>query len=387
MSLEKELPNRVAMSQKLRIGLLFGGRSSEHIISLMSARSVLQAFDKDKYDIVPVGITKDGKWIGGDDPLRGLKNGENGDEAPEMLLLGAPHHQRALMQVSAGSSDKNLSLVDICQLDVVFPILHGPFGEDGAIQGLLELADIAYVGAGVVGSAVGMDKAIFKAVMRSADLPVLPYVLVNRSAFEQNASRVIAQVRSELTFPVFVKPCNLGSSVGISRVSDDDHLHTSLVEAARWDRRIVVEQGIDAREIEVSVLGNDDPEASIAGEVVPGREFYDYVSKYVSDDSELLIPAPISKTQMDRVRELSIAAFKAADCSGMARVDFLLDTVHGKLWLNELNTIPGFTGISMYPKLWEASGLSYSHLVDRLILLALERKDDRDKTEREYHLQ
>ena len=368
------------MADKLRIGILFGGRSGEHDISLMSARSVARAMNIDKYEVSLIGISKEGRWIGGEDPMQALSSGEEG---PEAVLLATPH-RKMLMQLSSSSESGRFNLEDVGQLDVVFPVLHGTFGEDGSIQGLFELADIAYVGSGVVGSAACMDKAIFKAIMVSGGVPVLPFMLINRSSLEVDADCVLARVEARLSYPVFVKPANLGSSVGISKANDADELLLGLFEASRWDRRIVVEQGINAREIEVSVLGNDYPQVSLAGEVQPRREFYDYVAKYVSRDTELVIPAEISDDQMAKVQELANAAFKMVDCSGMARADFLLDQESGDLWLNELNTIPGFTDISMYAKLWEASGVSYPDLIDNLIELALERKADRDKTVRNY---
>ena len=367
--------------KKIRVGIIFGGRSGEHEVSLMSAQSIMKAIDKNKYEVTLIGITKEGQWIGGEDPMQALTSGAGA--ASERALLGDPRH-RVLMSVTRQADGQAVSMSNVTELDVLFPVLHGTYGEDGTVQGLLELADIAYVGAGVVGSAVGMDKGVFKRVMQAIGVPVLAFVIVNRDDIEHDRAAVVAAVESELTYPVFVKPANLGSSVGISRATDLAELHSALEEAARWDRRIIVEQGINGREIEVSVLGNEDPRASIAGEIVPRRDFYDYKAKYVTDDSELLIPAPITPEQLEQVQAIARKAYKAIDCAGMARVDFLLDRESGELWLNELNTIPGFTQISMYPKLWEASGLSYPDLIDRLIELALERKADRDRTERSF---
>ncbi len=368
--------------KKMRIGIILGGRSGEHEVALRSARSVLEAIDRDKYEVTMIGITKQGRWIGGDDPLLALENGtEAADREPTAALLGDPANH-ALMQLCEDDYAREVSLSKVAEIDVLFPVLHGTFGEDGSVQGLFELADKAYVGAGVVGSAVGMDKGVFKAVMCAAGLPVLPAVVFNRSEYERNPDAVIRRVLQKLTFPLFVKPVNLGSSVGVTKAVDADVLRSGLDEAALWDRRLLVEQGVDAREIEVSVLGNDEPQASIAGEIVPQREFYDYEAKYISDDSELLIPAPITAAQLEQVQTMAVDAFKAVDCAGMARVDFLLDKSSGELWLNELNTIPGFTGISMYPKLWQASGLEYPELIDRLIDLAVERKAQRDNVKR-----
>ncbi len=370
------------MGRKIRVGIIFGGRSGEHEVSLMSARSVLKAINKDKYDVTLIGITKSGKWIAGDDPMRAL---ESGGEAPEAALLGEPQH-RALMQVSDRAGGRAITLSSIVELDVIFPLLHGTFGEDGTVQGLLELADLPYVGAGVVGSAVGMDKGVFKAVMQAAGIPIPKYIVALRSEIEADAQAVAAKAETQFGYPMFTKPANLGSSVGIVKAHNRSELPAALRESARWDRRVLVEQGINAREIEISVLGNDDPIASAPGEIVPEREFYDYVAKYVDEHSQLLIPAPIDEATARRAAQLAITAFKAIDAAGMARVDFLLDKDNGELYLNELNTIPGFTQISMYPKLWEASGIGYSELIDRLIELALERQAEKERTERNFEV-
>lgn len=372
--------------RKIRVGLVFGGRSGEHEVSLMSARSVIDAMDPDKYEVVTIGITKQGRWT-----LSQIRALEAGDVSLRpAVLLGDPTH-RALMQVRE-EAEQALTLSIVTELDVILPVLHGPYGEDGTVQGLLELAGIAYVGAGVVGSAVAMDKGIFKKVMQAESLPVLPYQLVLRSEWERDPYAVVQRIESALDYPIFTKPANLGSSVGICRCSDRPELEAGLREAAEFDRRIVVEQGIDAREIEVSVLGNDQPIASVAGEILPSRDFYSYEAKYLDegeDASGLLIPAPISKELMAQVQVWAIRAYKAIDCAGMARVDFLLEKegVGGnppRLYINEVNTIPGFTSISMYPKLWEASGLSYPELIDRLIELAFERNLQKNRTRISY---
>ena len=372
--------------KKMRIGILFGGRSGEHEVSIMSARSILKAIDREKYEVVMIGITKQGRWICGDDSMRILETGpEAVGSAPAAVLLADPDFN-SIFRVSERAGGREFSLSRVVELDVLFPVLHGTYGEDGTMQGFFELADIAYVGSGVLGSAVAMDKGIFKSVMRAAHLPVLPAVIFNRSEYQLDPEAIIQHVLQEMTFPLFVKPVNLGSSVGVTKASDSNALRSGLDEAARWDRRLLVEQGIEAREIEVSVLGNDVPNPSVAGEIVPGREFYDYEAKYMNDDSEFLIPAPIPDAQLERVRRLAVAAFKAADCAGMARVDFLLDKSSNELWLNELNTIPGFTNISMFPKLWKASGLEYTEIIDRLIELALERKEQRDCVEHSFEV-
>jgi D-alanine-D-alanine ligase len=369
-------------TDKIRVGVLFGGRSGEHEVSLRSARSVMRALDPSKYEVVPIGITKDGRWLAGDvDAL--TPGAPAGGRA--VTLLPEPS-EAGLMAVERPGDDLTASNLSImAELDVVFPVLHGPYGEDGTVQGLLELAGLPYVGAGVVGSAVGMDKAIFKQVMVANDLPVLPWVLCTRRQWLREPEAVIAAVETALPYPVFTKPANLGSSVGISKCHGRAELRDGLVEAARFDRRLIAEQGIHrARELEVSVLGNDDPVASLVGEVRPRREFYDYVAKYLTepgseDESELIIPAPLPAELSRQVRELALRAYRAIDCAGLARVDLLLDDHSGTLYLNEINTIPGFTNISMYPKLWEATGLSYGELLDRLIDLALERRREKDE--------
>jgi len=362
---------------KLRIGVLFGGRSGEHEVSLRSARSVMAALDRDRYEVVPIGITKEGRWVAAD--IDALASDLVAGDRRSATLLPEPA-DAALMAVDPVPGDPAASSIStITTLDVVFPVLHGTYGEDGTVQGLLELADVPFVGAGVVGSAVGMDKAIFKQVMTAAGLPVLPWVLCTRNQWRREPDAVIAAVESALPYPVFTKPANLGSSVGISKCRDHDELRAGLDEAARFDRRLVVEQGIHrARELEVAVLGNDEPVASVAGEVRPRREFYDYVAKYMAepgseDESELIIPAELAAGQAETIRELAVRAYKAIDCAGLGRVDLLLDDQSGQIYLNEINTIPGFTTISMYPKLWEATGMSYGELLDRLVDLALER--------------
>ena len=371
------------MGQKVRVGIIFGGRSGEHEVSLMSARSVLKAINKDKYNVTLIGITKEGRWIAGENPMKALENGAA--TAPAAALLGEPQF-RALMQVTEQPGGRGVTLSSITELDVIFPLLHGTFGEDGTVQGLLDLANIPYVGAGVVGSAVGMEKGVFKSLMVAHDVPVPKWIVALRSEIERDPSAVIVRAETIGPYPLFTKPANLGSSVGVVKVHGRDEFEAALKESARWDRRVLIEQGINAREIEVSVLGNDDPIASVPGEIVPSREFYDYEAKYIDEGSRLLIPAPLDSETTKRAQELAVAVFKAIDCAGMARVDFLLDKDNGELYVNELNTIPGFTQISMYPKLWEASGVSYSELIDRLIELALERQADKDRTERIYEV-
>lgn len=372
------------MTHKIRVGIIFGGRSGEHEISLASARSVMDAIDKGKYDVVPIGITKEGRWIASGDPLKALQAGEASASQPA-ALLGDPS-RRGLIPLE--DTERAVKATRVTELDVIFPVLHGPYGEDGTVQGLLDLAGIPYVGAGVTASALGMDKAIFKDVMIAHGLPIADYLAFKRKEWEADPEGVIEQIEERLGYPVFTKPANLGSSVGISKCHDRPGLARGLAEAARYDRKLLVEVAVPAaREIEVSVLGNDDPIASVPGEIIPSREFYSYAAKYldVGDKaSKLLIPAPISPEQAERVRDLAVRAYKAIDCAGMARADFLLSGQTGELYVSELNTIPGFTAISMYPKLWAASGISYPELIDRLIELALERHRDKERSETSY---
>jgi D-alanine-D-alanine ligase len=365
---------------KLRIGVIFGGRSGEHEISLMSARSVLEVLDPQRYDVIQIGISQDGSWLTGDNVLEAMEKGKT-EVLQAAALLPDPQYAGLFTIRETG---QGLKMEVLSELDVVFPILHGTYGEDGTLQGLLEMADIAYVGAGVVGSSVGMDKGIFHAVMQAHKIPVVETMVALRSELTGHLDEIIAKAEKLSEYPLFVKPANLGSSVGVSKCRSRADLLEGLMEAARYDRRILVQRGVNGREIEVSVLGNDTPQASVPGEILPSREYYSYEAKYIDNASELLIPAPIPATTTEKVKELAIAAYRAIDCHGMARVDFLLDRDCGELYLNELNTIPGFTAISMYPKLWEASGLPYPKLVDRLIELALERKAENKKTEHRY---
>lgn len=364
------------MSGRKRVGLLFGGRSGEHEVSLMSARSVAQALDKDKYDVVQIGIDHQGRWFSGEQTLPAFEAGDT--SALDRVALLAEPSGGALYRQRAGAFEPWLSL------DVVFPVLHGTFGEDGTLQGLMELADVAYVGAGVLASAVAMDKAVFKTLMRSYGVPQVEFVVLDAEGIQAQPDRALDEAEELGEYPLFTKPANLGSSVGVSKVRSRADLVEGLMDAAQYDRRVIVERGIEAREIEVSVLGNESPEVSVAGEIVPGDEFYSYRAKYMDDTSEFRIPAPVDESTMARVRELAGQAFTAIDGAGMARVDFLLDKRTGDLYLNELNTIPGFTQISMYPKLWEASGLPYPSLCDRLIDLGLARKAQKDRLVRSY---
>ena len=376
-------------NKQLRVGVIFGGRSGEHEVSLMSARAVLEALDPRKYDIIQIGIDHAGGWFSGPDVLEVLARAE-GSAGGQLDRGGATVPATILPEPALAGlyalqpAERGRLLELVSELDVIFPVLHGTFGEDGTLQGLLEIAGLAYVGAGVLGSAVGMDKGVFKDVMRAHAIPVLDWRVFLRSELDQGLQQVVERAEQLAAYPLFVKPANLGSSVGITKCRSRADLLEGLLEAARYDRRVLVERGVNGREIEVSVLGNDEPLASVPGEILPSREFYSYEAKYIDGASGLLIPAPIPFEAAQQVRELAVRAYRAIDCAGMARVDFLLDKDNGEIFLNEINTIPGFTQISMYPKLWEASGLPYPALIDRLIELALERKAERDRTERRY---
>jgi len=391
------------MAKKLRVGILFGGRSGEHEVSLLSAASILKAIDRKKFDVVPIGITKDGHWLaageannlleGDNSPVtRRLRAGDP-EATPGARLLheGIP----TLLAPEPAQSTKSLTVSSSrpagANLDVVFPVLHGTFGEDGTIQGLFELAGIAYVGSGVLGSSAGMDKDVMKRLFAQAKLPIVKHVTLLRANWEKQPRKAIAQVEATLKYPLFVKPANLGSSVGISKAHDRSELGPALALAAKYDRKLVVEQGVSgggrggqsakARELEVGVLGNDDPKTSVVGEIIPGKEFYDYEAKYLSEGSVPVIPAKLTKAETKQIREMAIAAFRACDLSGLARVDFLMEP-DGKrrIYLNEVNTLPGFTEISMYPKLWQATGVSYQDLITHLIELALERHAEKTRT-------
>ncbi|MGH9521196.1 MAG: D-alanine--D-alanine ligase family protein [Terriglobales bacterium] len=387
---------------KLRVGVLFGGRSGEHEVSLLSAASVLDALDKSKYEVVPIGITKEGRWLtsahaerllrGEHKQERHLRAGDP-DATPGAALLAngetvmVPPVPGGELQAFTDDSPHRRTSDRAIDIDIIFPVLHGTFGEDGTIQGLLELADVPYVGAGVLGSAAGMDKAVMKELFRAARLPIVKHLTILRAQWEADPKRVRRTIESKLKFPLFVKPANLGSSVGISKVHDRSELAAAMDDASRFDRKLVIEQGVGgkqgrAREIECSVLGNDQPQASVPGEIVPSAEFYDYSAKYLDEGSQLVIPAKLTRAEQKQVQQLAIAAFLAVDCSGLARVDFLMDPKSRRIYLNEINTMPGFTSISMYPKLWAASGLSYPALLDRLIELGLERH--RDKKRNQY---
>jgi D-alanine-D-alanine ligase len=364
--------------KKLTVALLFGGKSGEHEVSLRSAASILKALDRNKYDVIPIGITKEGQWRSDPEFLEAafpeiLTTGR-------MVLLPPDPLDNSLMQiVSDGKAIGNQA-----KIDVVFPALHGTYGEDGTIQGLLDMADLPYVGAGVLGSSVGMDKDVMKRLLQHAGLPIVDFVVVLDHQWQGKKQEVRGIIENRLGFPCFVKPANLGSSVGISKVKNSSELDSAMDLAAQYDRKIIIEKGLEVREIECSVLGNDDPRASLPGEIVPSNEFYDYESKYLDDRSSLLIPAPLEEAQIKAIQELAIRTFLVTECSGLARVDFFVEKGSNLIYVNEINTMPGFTSISMYPKLWEASGLGYSELIDRLIQLAIERHRGRQSKKTTY---
>jgi D-alanine-D-alanine ligase len=412
------------MAKKLRVGILFGGRSGEHEVSLLSAASILKAIDRRKFEVAPIGINKAGHWLTAG-AAQGLLRGEDETRLPESsevaaeepvakldgklragdpaetpgarvlaeghpVLLAPEPAEPPIAEIASPSEAQGTidgqSALNGQSLDVVFPVLHGTFGEDGTIQGLFELAGIAYVGSGVLGSAAGMDKDVMKRLFAQARLPIVKHVTVLRAEWEKSPRKAVAQIEAALKYPVFVKPANLGSSVGISKVHDRKELGPALALAAKYDRKLVIEQGVGgkkakARELEVAVLGNDAPEASVVGEIVPSKEFYDYEAKYLSEGSVAEIPAKLTRAETKQIREMAVAAFKACDLSGLARVDFLMEP-GGKrrIFLNEVNTLPGFTQISMYPKLWEATGIKYKDLITRLIELALERQQEKNRT-------
>jgi D-alanine-D-alanine ligase len=374
-----ELVNDRTKDRKYRIGVLFGGRSSEHEVSLASARNVMDALREAGHEVVPIGITPQGRWLPQPDAWARLSAKAAGTLQGDTAAANAGNSSRdgeagwgLLPHGDAGHA--------LPEIDVIFPVLHGPYGEDGTVQGMLEMANLPYVGSGVLASACGMDKEVANRLFAGAGLPQVKFVVLQRQALRNNLDGTLAAVEAALPYPLFVKPANLGSSVGISKARNRQQLVAALDLAARFDRKLLVEAAVpNARELEVSVLGNDEPIASVPGEIVPGNEFYDYNAKYIDDNSELCIPAPVDAETVRRLQDYAVRAFLALDCAGLARVDFLMDGESGELYLNEINTMPGFTRISMYPKLWEASGISYPELVDRLVRLALERYADRQE--------
>jgi D-alanine-D-alanine ligase len=358
--------------------VLFGGRSTEHEVSILSAQSIIRALDPNRYEVVPLYVDRSGRWLVGETFQRLLKDGARG----AYVYLPPDPTRHALVAAESQEHEQAVaSPTSLPRIDVVFPVFHGINGEDGTIQGVLELANVPYVGAGVLGSALGLDKIFMKRAFAASGLPIVDYVAISRREFEANPQPFLDRVERELGYPCFTKFANSGSSVGTTKAHNREELLRGLEEASQFDRKLVVERGIEARELEVSVLGNDQPEASVVGEVIPAHEFYDYEAKYLDEGSRLEIPAQISSALAERVRQLAIEAFRSVDAAGMARVDFFLERGTDRIYLNELNTIPGFTKISMYPKLWEASGLGYKELLDRLIALAIERFEDRQRSQ------
>jgi D-alanine-D-alanine ligase len=380
--------------KRLRVGVLYGGRSGEHEVSLASAAAVFAHLDRTRYEPIPIRIEKDGRWSIAERPPATMSAGEVIEQARleaarpprpgrEVHLVAHPSAETILSidrpPATRSNEDSRVTVTGL-NLDVIFPVLHGPFGEDGTIQGLLELANVPYVGSGVLASAVGMDKGMMKVVFAAHGLPVCAYSVVRAHDWDAQRGAVLETLARELGYPLFVKPANLGSSVGISKAKDEASLAAAMDLARTFDRRIIVEAAVpEAREIECAVLGNDAPEPSVPGEVIPSREFYDYEAKYIDSASQTVIPADLAPADTEAVQRMAVAAFTALDCAGMARVDFLLSRTDGRIFLNEINTIPGFTTISMYSKMWEASGVPYAELLDRLIALALERHAQRQQ--------
>jgi D-alanine-D-alanine ligase len=366
-----------SIPKRIRVGVIFGGRSVEHEVSLVSAVSVINALDKNKYEVIPIGIASTGQWLSSNETLRLLKEKKSIELEQEQLLIPDPRKQ-SLVAINDGGGVGEV-------IDVIFPLVHGKFGEDGSLQGLLELADLPYVGPGVLGSAVGMDKVIQKELLIRAKIPTALSIWFTIEEYEARHKKIITEIEQKLKYPLFVKPSNSGSSIGINKAHNRKELLESIDSATQFDRKILVEQGINnAREIECGVLGNDQPFASIPGEIIPSNEFYDYDAKYVDDKSNAIIPAKLPDAVVKKIKHYALTAFRALDCAGMARVDFLATKKTNHIFLNEINTIPGFTSISMYPKLWQASGLSYSALLDTLIQLAIERHKARAKLKTTY---
>jgi len=381
------------MSAKKKVAVIFGGQSSEHEVSRLSAESVLKNIDRTKYDVVMIGITKDGRWLHYDGPVEKIGSGEWQAIAEADISSGK---RLSLEEACCGMKENGNSVAvaglkvdeilnstggntDSKKIDVVFPVLHGCNGEDGTIQGLFELAGIPYVGSGVLGSALGMDKAYAKALFEKAGIPQGKYLVFNRKQIERDIDSIIKEVEGTLEYPCFVKPSNAGSSIGVNKAYSREKLIEALKIAAGYDRRVLVEEFIDGREIECAVLGNDDPIASTVGEIIPGNEFYDYNAKYLDNNSIIKIPADLPVETVEKIRNYAVRAFKCLDCAGLSRVDFFVHRKTGEVYINEINTIPGFTNISMYPKLWEESGIPYKELISRLIELAIERFEDNKK--------
>jgi len=367
--------------KKIRVGLIFGGKSGEHEVSFCSATSIIKAINKDKYTVVPIGITKEGRWISPQDSELALQSGKIEGKST-VILLNDPSGNALICIDNNQRLDKSPALE---KLDIIFPVLHGPFGEDGTIQGLLELANIPYVGAGVAASAISMDKDLMKTIFQQRSLPILKWMTIKRKEWQKDKEKILSLIQNGFEYPLFVKPTNLGSSIGITKVHEKEELEGAIDLASSYDRKILIEEGLEeVREIECGVLGNDEPWASVVGEVRPAGEFYDYDSKYIDKETQLIVPADLPVGISQEVQEIALRAFKAVDAVGMARVDFFVSKKENKIYLSEINTIPGFTSVSMYPRLWKASGVPYSELIDRLIQLALERHQDKNQNKISY---
>lgn len=367
--------------KKLRVGLIFGGRSGEHEVSFRSATSIIKAINKDKYTVVPIGITKKGRWISPQDSELALQSGKIEGKST-VILLNDPSGNALIRTDNNQGLEKSSTLE---RVDLIFPILHGPYGEDGTIQGLLELANIPYVGSGVAASAISMDKDLMKTIFQQRSLPILKWITIKRKEWQKDKEKILSLIQNGFEYPLFVKPANLGSSVGITKVHKKEELEKAIDLASSYDRKILIEEGLeDVREVECGVLGNDEPRASVVGEVIPAGEFYDYNSKYIDGGTQLIVPAELPDGLSKKVQEIALCAFKAVDAVGMARVDFFVSKKENKIYLSEINTIPGFTSVSMYPRLWMASGVPYSDLIDQLIQLALERYQDKNQNKISY---
>jgi len=368
-------------TKKIRVGIIFGGRSGEHEVSFCSASSIIKAINKDKYTVVPIGITKGGRWISPQDSELALQSGKI--EGKNTVILLNDSFSKSLVCIDNNQKLDKSSTLD--KLDVIFPALHGPYGEDGTVQGLLELANIPYVGAEVAASAISMDKELMKTIFKQKGLPVLKWLTIKRKEWQKDKEKILSLIQNGFEYPLFVKPTNLGSSVGITKVHKKEELEKAIDLASSYDRKILIEKGLEeVREIECGVLGNDEPRASVVGEVKPAGEFYDYDSKYIDEGTQLIIPADLPDEVSQEVQRIALYAFQAVDAAGMARVDFFVSKKENKIYLSEINTIPGFTSTSMYPRLWEASGIPYPELIDRLIQLALERHQDKRQNKISY---
>lgn len=376
--------SRMNKKRKLKVGVIFGGRSGEHEVSIVSAQSVMKALDKKKYEVIPIGITKQGKWIAGPQAVNVLKQGSK--KLPFKSVMTADPTEQNISQVKEKGLSPAKGQQATKQIDVIFPVLHGTYGEDGTIQGLFELANLPYVGAGVLGSAMAMDKVVQKQLCNSVGLESVPYEWFVSKDWKKDKNKILNRIGKILKYPMFIKPANMGSSVGISKAHNKKELIAGINDAIQYDKKILIEQGIEnIHEIEIAVLGNDNPKASVPGEIIPSNEFYDYDAKYVDGKTqEIANTKVIPKTVVKKIQQMAIEAFKIVNISGMARIDFIVTKKGHKIFLNEVNTIPGFTSISMFPKLWQVSGLSYEKLIDKLIDLAIERHKEKNQLSTEF---